>query len=260
MSQTLPLFPLGTVLYPGLLLPLHIFEERYRQLVRDLLNGPEPRRFGVIAIRRGRETGMDGISSLHEICVEIAEKIDESRYDVIASCSGDGLPHEVFNGLARKPNASEALRKVAVVQLPCGTGNAMSWNLNGTGSCSMAALCIVKGLRTPLDLASITQGEKRTISFLSQSVGIVAESDLGTDNVRWMGSARFTYGFFVRLLGKTVYPCEIAIKTEIADKAGCKAHYKAEIAKGRHLVDSASEAVSTMIRNLQSYADAVYQS
>jgi len=177
--------------------------------------------------------------------VEIAEKIDESRYDVIASCSGDGLPHEVFNGLARKPNASEALRKVAVVQLPCGTGNAMSWNLNGTGSCSMAALCIVKGLRTPLDLASVTQGEKRTISFLSQSVGIVAESDLGTDNVRWMGSARFTYGFFVRLLGKTVYPCEIAIKTEITDKAGCKAHYKAEIAKGRHLVDSASEATST---------------
>jgi sphingosine kinase len=60
-----------------------------------------------------------------------------------------------------------------------------------------------------------------------------------------MGSARFTYGFFVRLLGKTVYPCEIAIKREIADKPGCKAHYKAEIAKGRHLVDSRSEDEST---------------
>ncbi len=167
--------------------------------------------------------------------VEIAEKIDENAYDVVASCSGDGLPHEVFNGLARKPNATEALHKVAVVQLPCGTGNAMSWNLNGTGSCSMAALCIVKGLRTPLDLASVTQGEKRTISFLSQSVGIVAESDLGTDNIRWMGSARFTYGFFVRLLGKTVYPCDIAIKTEIPDKPSCKAHYKREIERGRHV-------------------------
>ena len=40
MSETVPLFPLGTVLYPGLLLPLHIFEDRYRQLVRDLLEGP----------------------------------------------------------------------------------------------------------------------------------------------------------------------------------------------------------------------------
>src|SRR6185437_13569884 len=55
--------------------------------------------------------------------VEIAEKLDIDKYDVIASCSGDGLPHEVFNGLARKENAAEALRKVAVVQLPCGTGN-----------------------------------------------------------------------------------------------------------------------------------------
>jgi uncharacterized protein len=87
MSQTLPLFPLGTVLYPGLLLPLHIFEERYRQLIRDLLDGPEPRRFGVIAIRRGRETGVDGISSLHEIgCTATVRQIqehDDGRFDLV---------------------------------------------------------------------------------------------------------------------------------------------------------------------------------
>lgn len=164
---------------------------------------------------------------------EIAEKINIDAYDVIASCSGDGLPHEVFNGLARKSNAAEALRKVAVVQLPCGTGNAMSWNLNGTGSCSLAALAIIKGIRTPLDLASITQGEKRFISFLSQGVGVVAESDLGTDNIRWMGSARFTYGLLVRILAKTVYPCDLAIKTEIADKSAIKAHYSASISERR---------------------------
>ena len=67
MGTMLPLFPLGAVLYPGMLLPLHIFEERYRQLVRDLLDGAEPRRFGVIAIRKGRETGIDGVHSLYEI-------------------------------------------------------------------------------------------------------------------------------------------------------------------------------------------------
>jgi sphingosine kinase len=104
----------------------------------------------------------------------------------------------------------------------------MSWNLNGTGSVSMAALCIVKGLRTPMDLVSITQGDQRTLSFLSQSFGIVAESDLGTENIRWMGSARFTYGFLVRLLGKNVYPCDLAVKVEIADKQTIKEHYRAE--------------------------------
>ena len=87
MSETLPLFPLGTVLYPGLLLPLNIFEERYRQLVHDLLDGPEPRRFGVIAIRKGRETGVDGISALHEVgCTatlrEVAEQ-DDGRFHLV---------------------------------------------------------------------------------------------------------------------------------------------------------------------------------
>jgi hypothetical protein len=89
MSQTLPLFPLGTVLYPGLLLPLHIFEDRYRQLVRDLQDGPEPRGFGVIAIRKGRETGIAGISALHEIgCVAALRQVEEyedGRFDLIAA-------------------------------------------------------------------------------------------------------------------------------------------------------------------------------
>jgi hypothetical protein len=87
MSETLPLFPLGTVLFPGLLLPLHIFEERYRQLVRDLQDGPEPRRFGVIAIRQGRETGVDGIQALYEIgcttTLRQVKQIEDGRYDIV---------------------------------------------------------------------------------------------------------------------------------------------------------------------------------
>ena len=57
MSPRLPVFPLGTVLFPGLVLPLHIFEERYRELVRHLVALPDgtPREFGVVAIRKGWE-------------------------------------------------------------------------------------------------------------------------------------------------------------------------------------------------------------
>jgi len=74
----MPLFPLGTVLFPGLVLPLHIFEERYRQLVRDLLDEPEPQEFGVIAIRKGRETGVDGVSALHEIgCTARLRRVEQ---------------------------------------------------------------------------------------------------------------------------------------------------------------------------------------
>ncbi len=87
MSELLPLFPLGTVLYPGLLLPLHIFEERYLRLVRDLQAGPHPQRFGVIAIRKGRETGVDGISALYEIgCTATLRQVTElpdGRFDLM---------------------------------------------------------------------------------------------------------------------------------------------------------------------------------
>jgi Lon protease-like protein len=49
------MFPLGTVLFPGAALPLHIFEPRYRQLIADCLAG-EPE-FGVVLIERGSEVG-----------------------------------------------------------------------------------------------------------------------------------------------------------------------------------------------------------
>jgi len=57
VTTRLPLFPLNTVLFPGLVLPLNIFEERYRAMMRELLKTPEdePRRFAVVAIRDGHE-------------------------------------------------------------------------------------------------------------------------------------------------------------------------------------------------------------
>jgi uncharacterized protein len=87
MSTKLPLFPLGIVLYPGQVLPLHIFEERYRQLVADLMAGPEPREFGVIAIRHGRETGVDGVSALYQTgCaarLRHVEQYPDGRFDLV---------------------------------------------------------------------------------------------------------------------------------------------------------------------------------
>ncbi|HSZ38659.1 MAG TPA: LON peptidase substrate-binding domain-containing protein [Trebonia sp.] len=88
MTEMLPLFPLSTVLFPGMRLPLHVFEERYRELVADLLELPEPRQFGVIAIRKGRETGTDGVTALHEVgCVAAIRNVvprEDGRYDLQA--------------------------------------------------------------------------------------------------------------------------------------------------------------------------------
>jgi Lon protease-like protein len=58
MGELIPLFPLSTPLFPGVVLPLQIFEPRYRRLVQDLVAVPESsdvRFFGVVAIRQGWE-------------------------------------------------------------------------------------------------------------------------------------------------------------------------------------------------------------
>ncbi|MEU4425215.1 LON peptidase substrate-binding domain-containing protein [Actinoplanes sp. NPDC024001] len=61
MSDRLPVFPLSTVLFPGLVLPLHIFEERYRTLVRELVaqSAETPHEFGVVTLRHGSEVAPD---------------------------------------------------------------------------------------------------------------------------------------------------------------------------------------------------------
>lgn len=55
----LRLFPLHTVLFPGMALPLQVFEERYRTLVAECLESGEP--FGVVLIRDGPEVGGNAV-------------------------------------------------------------------------------------------------------------------------------------------------------------------------------------------------------
>ncbi|MDQ4093276.1 MAG: LON peptidase substrate-binding domain-containing protein [Actinomycetota bacterium] len=85
MAETVPLFPLGTVLLPGASLPLHIFEPRYRQLTVDLVTGAVPgRRFGVIAVKQGLDTGEE---TTHDIgCTAVlreARRLPDGRFDIV---------------------------------------------------------------------------------------------------------------------------------------------------------------------------------
>jgi Lon protease-like protein len=53
--QRLPMFPLGTLVFPGSMIPLHVFEPRYQQLATDCLAGDHS--FGIVLISRGAEVG-----------------------------------------------------------------------------------------------------------------------------------------------------------------------------------------------------------
>lgn len=89
MTERLPIFPLGAVLFPGLVLPLHVFEERYRLLMRDLLATEEPHRFGVVSIELGHEVGPGAARRLAAVgCtaeVRDVQEHDDGRYDVVTT-------------------------------------------------------------------------------------------------------------------------------------------------------------------------------
>ena len=78
------MFPLGSVLFPSLVLPLHVFEPRYRMLMRDVLAGDQE--FGVCLIERGSEVGG------HDVRLDVgtvarvqeAAQLPDGRWAVVA--------------------------------------------------------------------------------------------------------------------------------------------------------------------------------
>ena len=84
----LPLFPLGTVLVPGARLSLRVFEPRYVELLRSLLEDRETPEFGVVAIRAGHEVGRGNVQALYDVgCSAVlthVERVDDGAYAVVA--------------------------------------------------------------------------------------------------------------------------------------------------------------------------------
>ena len=97
----LPLFPLNTVLFPGMPLPLHIFEERYKLMIRFCMENSQP--FGVVLIRQGREA-LGQLAEPYEIgctarIIEVQPlakgqmniiTLGENRFRILSTYSRDG--------------------------------------------------------------------------------------------------------------------------------------------------------------------------
>ena len=85
MSVRLPLFPLNTVLFPHMPAGLHIFEDRYREMIRDCQE--QGTSFGVVAIREGLEVGRTAfpfevgtLAQIREI-----EKLDDGGFNLVVA-------------------------------------------------------------------------------------------------------------------------------------------------------------------------------
>ncbi|WP_322098008.1 LON peptidase substrate-binding domain-containing protein [Nakamurella alba] len=158
----LPLFPLGTVLFPGLPLPLQVFEPRYRRLVEDLLTLPDgARRFGVVGIRAGLEVGTDHSNDLYDVgCVAEMRRVvahPDGRFDILAvgveRFRLDSVGHE-DDGLA--------FGEVEVLGEPEGPeAGTLSEEVHGQFSAYVLALLAARGLE-PDELPELPDGARAT--------------------------------------------------------------------------------------------------
>jgi ATP-dependent Lon protease len=76
-TRRIPLFPLNVVLFPGTVLPLHIFEPRYKRMIRDVMASDEP--FGVVL---SRENGM-ATTGCTATVRRVARNYEDGRMDVL---------------------------------------------------------------------------------------------------------------------------------------------------------------------------------
>ncbi len=133
MREQLPIFPLNTVVFPGVSVPLHVFEDRYRALVHHLLTISDKslRLFGILAIREGYEVGQPHgslVQSLHRVGCLVqmtsVEPCEDGRFDIEVvgrqrlrldgvDTSGSYLVGDVETLSDRTPKGSDAAHEAA---------------------------------------------------------------------------------------------------------------------------------------------------
>ncbi|KAH9946049.1 ATP-NAD kinase-like domain-containing protein [Epithele typhae] len=151
---------------------------------------------------------------------DLVKELPLDDFDAVVVMSGDGLIHEVLNGYAAHAEPGRAFR-IPLSPIPTGSGNGLALNLMGMEASS--TLCkrrtfSLLGKPMDVDMFSMKQGESRYISFMSQAVGLMADIDLGTEPLRWMGGQRFVLGFIYNGEYHKACPVKLSIKAVHKDK------------------------------------------
>ena len=149
MSRRIPLFPLpGVVLLPGTLLPLHIFEPRYRAMVADALAGS--RTIGMAMLKAGWEMAEDN-PAIHAIggageIVE-SEELEDGRYNILLQ--GQFRYRIVREEAVETPYRTASVEEIA--SIPFGSAEEAA-------RVSRMAAGIFEKIRLTLDLAPVPEG------------------------------------------------------------------------------------------------------
>lgn len=139
-------------------------------------------------------------------------------YDIIASISGDGTPHQIINGFFKRKDIDFKNQKLTLCSIPAGSGCAlfeycMKSNLNNsTFLNSLFALCQINKRELPVHFNSLIdcEGEVRNVfSFLSLNYGFFGDVDVESEFLRFMGDKRFDFYGFIRFMNLRRYKTKV---------------------------------------------------
>ncbi|KAL2917053.1 hypothetical protein HK105_203485 [Polyrhizophydium stewartii] len=153
---------------------------------------------------------MAGLHEHHEMIGKLRRK-----YKCAITVSGDGVFHELVNGLLLRPDW-ETARQLPIGIVGSGSANALSRNLD-INFRELAVLAALKARSRPMDVFSYTQNGVRMFSHLLVMFAFLGDLDIESDRYRFMGSTRFTIAAIVRLIKFRSYKTRLYMLT--ADKA-----------------------------------------
>lgn len=139
---------------------------------------------------------------------EIVREMDLSAVDGLAIVGGDGTIHEVINGLTSRADWEEAIL-TPIGTIPAGTSNGLSKTLSETSGepydPMSATFTIAKGKVRSLDLAIAEQNGRRSSAFLSLAWGLIADVDIESDKMRFLGPIRTDLYALMRIWNLRAY-------------------------------------------------------
>jgi len=119
---------------------------------------------------------------------------DWKKYEGIITIGGDGIIYEVVNGLASRLDGAEALQSLPIGPIPTGTGNGLVASIcfynHESYSIINSIFIIIKGGIRSIDLSHVHTVNQSHWSFLLLGWGLIADIDILSESMRWMGNLR----------------------------------------------------------------------
>lgn len=136
------------------------------------------------------------------------------QYDGIIAVGGDGIFHEILNGLmearaAAVVGARGVLARLRLAHIPCGSTDAVACSLNGCRSVFTSAMHVALGDSTPLDVLRVSIGGTVRYACCIATYGFMGDVVQESERHRWLGPLRYDLVGALKLLGNQSYKCRV---------------------------------------------------